>query len=145
MLPSIFSNNFFDDFFDFPTELQRRSQPVRLMQPMHMMRTDIRETDKGYELDVDLPGYKKDELKLSVDKGYLTIEAAKTESKKEDKKDGSYLRRERFYGSMSRTFYVGDDVVESDIKAAFDNGILKLSLPKKSPQELVTRKYISID
>ena len=141
MLPSIFSNNFFDDFFDFPVFSQKTP-------PMQLMRTDISENEQGYALAIDLPGYKKDELKLSVDKGYLTIEATKREDKKDERKEDAnnvtYLRRERYYGSMSRTFYVGSEIKESDIKATFEDGILKLFVPKKSPEELDTRKYIAI-
>ena len=109
------------------------------------MRTDIRETDTSYELDVDLPGFKKEDIKAQVENGYLTISAAKGVEKKEDDKKGQYIRQERFSGACSRSFYVGDNVTEQDITAKFEDGILKLSIPKKDQQQVETKKYIAIE
>ena len=112
-----------------------------------MMKTDVRETDDSYEVDIDLPGFKKDEVKIQLADGYLTIEAAKGLDKDEkDKKSGKYIRRERYAGSMSRSFYVGEDVKQEEIHAKYDNGILKLSVPKKEAKKAVdSSKYIAIE
>ena len=99
-----------------------------------MMKTDIRETDGSYELDVDLPGFKKDEIKVQLKDGYLTLSAAKGLDKDEQDKKGNYIRRERYAGTLSRSFYVGDAVSEEDIHAKYEDGILKLSVPKKTPK-----------
>ena len=113
----------------------------------NMMKTDVRETDDSYEVDIDLPGFKKDEVKIQLADGYLTIEAAKGLDKDEkDKKSGKYIRRERYAGSMSRSFYVGEDVKQEEIHAKYDNGILKLSVPKKEAKKAVdSSKYIAIE
>lgn len=110
-----------------------------------MMKTDIRETDEGYELDIDLPGFKKDEIQAELKNGYLTVSAAKGLDKDEQNKKGEYIRRERYAGSMSRSFYVGEHLNEEDIKAKYEDGILKLSVPKKDVKELEQNKYIAIE
>lgn len=110
-----------------------------------MMKTDIRETDEGYELDIDLPGFKKDEIQAELKNGYLTVSAAKGLDKDEQNKKGEYIRRERYSGSMSRSFYVGEHLNEEDIKAKYEDGILKLSVPKKDVKELRQNKYIAIE
>ena len=110
-----------------------------------MMKTDIRETDEGYELDIDLPGFKKDEIQAELKNGYLTVSAAKGLDKDEQNKKGEYIRRERYTGSMSRSFYVGEHLNEEDIKAKYEDGILKLSVPKKDAKELAQNKYIAIE
>lgn len=110
-----------------------------------MMKTDIRETDGSYELDIDLPGFKKDEIKVQLKDGYLTLSAAKGLDKDAKDKEGNYIRRERYAGSMSRSFYVGDGVKEEDIHAKYENGILKLSVPKKAPEKIEKDGYIAIE
>ena len=147
MLPSIFGENLLDDWFDFPSEKDffGSHNPVFGKHAKNLMRTDIRETDTSYELDVDLPGFKKDDIKAQVENGYLTISAAKGVEKKEDEKKGQYIRQERFSGACSRSFYVGDNVTEQDITAKFEDGILKLSIPKKDQQQVETKKYIAIE
>ena len=110
-----------------------------------MMKTDIRETDEGYELDIDLPGFKKDEIQAELKNGYLTVSGAKGLDKDEQNKKGEYIRRERYSGSMSRSFYVGEHLNEEDIKAKYEDGILKLSIPKKDVKELAQNKYIAIE
>lgn len=145
LLPSIFGEDLFDDFFDGFTHparnVARYSTPTQTI-----MRTDIKETESGYELDIDLPGYKKEEVQAELKEGYLTI-TAKTGSNHEEKDDnGKYIRRERYSGSCSRSFYVGEAVTQEDIKARFENGILKLSVPKKEAKPQVEEsKYISIE
>ena len=110
-----------------------------------MMKTDIREHDEGYELDIDLPGFKKDEIKVELDNGYLTISAAKGLNKDEKDKKGKYIRQERYTGAMQRSFYVGDALTQEDVKAKFENGILKLSLPKKDAKAIEEKKGIAIE
>ena len=135
----MFRRNVFDDFFDFPT-MPRQQQAISVM------KTDVREHENGYELDVDLPGIKKENVKVKLEDGYLTISASTAQNNDEKDKKGSYIRRERFSGSYSRSFYVGEEVKETDIKAKFDNGVLQLSIPKpevlpKQPES----KYIAIE
>ena len=110
-----------------------------------VMKTDIREHDAGYELDVDLPGFKKDEINVELENSYLTISAAKGLDKDEQDKKGKYIRRERYAGAMQRSFYVGDEVTQEDIKAKFEDGILRLSIPKKDAQAVETKKTIAIE
>ena len=147
MLPSIFGESLLDDWFDFPSERDffGSHNPVFGKHAKNLMRTDIRETDTSYELDVDLPGFKKEDIKAQVENGYLTISAAKGVEKKEDDKKGQYIRQERFSGACSRSFYVGDNVTEQDITAKFEDGILKLSIPKKDQQQVETKKHIAIE
>lgn len=139
LVPDMFRRNVFDDFFDFP------SMP-RQQQAISVMKTDVREHENGYELDVDLPGIKKEDVKVKLEDGYLTISASTAQNNDEKDKKGNYIRRERFSGSYSRSFYVGEEVNETDIKAKFDNGVLQLSIPKpealpKQPES----KYIAIE
>ncbi len=125
-------DDFFDDFF---------TRPIFRTQPQ-CMRTDIKEVDKGYELDIDVPGYGKEDIKISLDKGYLTV-VAKHDEEKEDK-DDHFIRRERFLGSAARSFYVGEEIAEKDIKANYEKGILKLFIPKKGTN-VKEKKYIAIE
>lgn len=158
MLPSVFGEDLFDDWMDyFPFGRDFDKEFGKAMAPAehalygkhakNMMKTDVRETDDSYEVDIDLPGFKKDEVKIQLADGYLTIEAAKGLDKDEkDKKSGKYIRRERYAGSMSRSFYVGEDVKQEEIHAKYDNGILKLSVPKKEAKKAVdSSKYIAIE
>ncbi|MCR5332282.1 MAG: Hsp20/alpha crystallin family protein [Lachnospiraceae bacterium] len=145
LMPSIFGENLFDDFFDGFARPVRRSEggaPVR----NDLMKTDIRETETGFDLTIDLPGYNKEDVKAELKDGYLTISATRTSNKEEKDEKGHYIRRERYSGSCSRCFYVGEDVTEQDIKARFENGTLQLNVPKieKKPEEPKT-KLISID
>ena len=135
MLPSMFGESLFDDFFDddfmrFPVWGGRN--PLYGKHAKNLMKTDVRETENTYEVDIDLPGFKKDEIQVELENGYLTISAEKGLDK-EDEKKGRYIRRERYAGACSRTFYVGEDLEQADIKASFKHGILKLSVPKSSP------------
>ena len=145
LMPSIFGENLFDDFFEDFAKPARRQ--VRFTPAAAVMKTDIRETDQGFELDIDLPGCKKEDVQAELKDGYMTITA---EAKKEnDEKDqqGRYIRRERYVGTSSRSFYVGEDITEEDIKAKFEDGILKIFVPKKEPKkpEIPEKKYISIE
>ena len=148
LVPSIFGENLFDDFMDFPfdDDFWGRKNPLYGKNAKRMMKTDIRETESSYELDVDLPGFKKDEIKASLENGYLTISAAKGLDKDEKDKDGKYIRQERYAGAMSRSFYVGDEVTQEDIKAKYEDGILKLSIPKKEKKPAVEQdNHIAIE
>ena len=148
MLPSIFRDNLFDDMFDFDDfdkEFNRMMRPLYGKHAQNMMKTDVRETDNSYELDIDLPGFKKDEITVQLDNGYLSISASKGLDKDEEKKDGKYIRRERYAGAMNRTFYVGDNLTQQDIQAKFEDGILKISVPKKDVQQIEQNKYIAIE
>lgn len=156
MTPSIFGeslfDDFFDDFFDFPVfddkAMQKAQRKLYGHHAANMMKTDVKEHDDHYEVDIDLPGFKKEELSLELKDGYLAINAAKGLDKTEkEEKNGRFVRRERYAGSMSRSFYVGTDVKQEDIHAKYESGVLKLSIPKaeeKKP-ELEEKKYIAIE
>ena len=146
LMPSIFGENLFDDdWFDFDRDFWGKKNPLYGKNAKNIMKTDIREHDTGYELDVDLPGFKKDEINIELENGYLTISAAKVLDKDEQDKKGKYIRKERYAGAMQRSFYVGDAVTEEDVKAKFEDGILKLSIPKKDAKEVETKKTIAIE
>ena len=146
LMPSIFGENLFDDdWFDFDRDFWGRKNPLYGKNAKNIMKTDIREHDDGYELDIDLPGFKKDEINVELENGYLTISAAKGLDKDGQDKKGKYIRKERYAGAMQRSFYVGDAVTQEDIKAKFENGILKLSIPKKDAKAVETKKTIAIE
>lgn len=152
LLPSIFGENLFDDFFDdvpfFDNRAENQIEKKLYGRHAHnVMKTDIKENDDGYELIVDLPGFKKDEIKVSLEDGYLTIEAAKgLDEDEKEKKSGKYIRKERYAGSCQRSFYVGDNLTQEDIKGEFKHGILTLNVPKKEAKPAVeTNKYIAIE
>ena len=147
MLPSIFGEDLFDEMMDFPFEddFFGKRNPLYGKKAKNMMKTDVKEHENGYEVDIDLPGFKKDELNLDLTDGYLTISASKGLDKDEEDKKGKYIRKERYAGSMSRSFYVGDGITEEDIKAKYENGILKLSNPKKEAQAVDQKKHIAIE
>ena len=150
MLPAIFNENLFDNFFndDFymPSVFGGKNDPLYGKHAKNVMKTDVRETDNSYELDIDLPGFKKEDVSLKLDSGYLTITASKgLEKDEKEKKDGKYIRRERYAGACQRSYYVGEDITEEDIKASFEHGILTLFVPKKEAKPAVEeKKYISI-
>ena len=133
LMPKIFDDDFFrDDFFDRKDRMN-----------FNLMKTDIREDENSYLLEVDLPGYSKDDIKIDITDGYLTINAKVEKEDNEDKKN--YVRRERFTGEVSRSFYVGDDIKEEEVKASFKNGILTLEVPKLSLEDKKKdKKYIEI-
>ena len=153
LMPSIFGEDLFVDLMrDFPFYYDDRDEKKvnRKLYGHHsknVMKTDIKELDHGYELEIDLPGFKKEQIKASLENGYLTISAEKgLDEEEQDKKNGRYIRRERYTGACERTFYVGEDVTHEDIKAEFKHGILKLFIPKKEAKpEPEISKYISIE
>ena len=152
LMPSIFGEDLFDNFMkDFPFFDDNTESNVEKKlygrRGKNLMKTDIKETEGGYELEMDLPGFTKDEIKVSLENGYMTISAAKGLDKDEqDKTSGRYIRKERYAGSCERSFYVGEDITEEDIKGEFKHGILKLFVPKKEAKPAVEqKKYVSIE
>ena len=145
--PSIFNDNLFDDFFEFPFFDDRAERKLYGHNAKNIMKTDIKEHKDGYELEIDLPGFHKDEIQAELKDGYLTISAAKQLNQDEkEKESGKYIRRERYSGSCQRSFYVGDEITQEDIKAEFKHGILKLFVPKKEAKAAVPeRKFIEIE
>ena len=143
MMPSIFGETLFDDWMDF--SFPNVDKVLYGKNADHVMKTDVKETDEGYEVDIDLPGFKKDEVNAKLENGYLTISAAKGLDKDEQDKNGKYIRKERYAGSMSRSFYVGEDITQEDIRARFEDGILRLTVPKKDKKQVEQRKYIAIE
>ena len=146
LLPSIFGEDLFDDMMDFPFEDEffGRKNPLYGKRAKNLMKTDVKETENGYELDIDLPGFKKDEIKAELKEGYLTISAAKNVNN-DEKKDGKYIRQERFTGNVSRSFYVGKNLTQEDIHAKFENGILTLDIPKKDQKQVEENRYVTIE
>ena len=144
LMPSIFGENLFnDDWMDFG--FPEVDKALYGKHANNVMKTDVKETDTGYEVDIDLPGFKKDEINAQLDNGYLTISAAKGLDKDEKDKKGKYIRKERYAGAMSRSFYVGEGITPEDIKAKYEDGILRLSVPKKEAKAVENKKYIAIE
>lgn len=148
MVPSIFGENLFDEFwndpFDMDRMLPRGRDPLYGKHSKNLMKTDVRETEGSYELDVDLPGFKKDEVNVELKNGYLTIQASKGLDKDESDKKGKYIRQERYAGACSRSFYVGKGVEPEEIGAKFENGILEISVPKETKKPEVKSTSVSI-
>lgn len=138
MLPSIFGENLLDNWFDDDWNSWDYSNTS-------LMNTDIKENDNDYELMMNLPGVKKEDVTAELKDGYLTIHATSNQNKDEKDEDGKYIRRERYSGSCNRSFYVGDAVTEEDIKANFENGTLKMTIPKKEAKAVPEKKFISIE
>ena len=151
LMPSVLGRDLFDDFFGFPffddKDLKHTEKKLYGRKGKNLMKTDVRETADSYILEMDLPGFKKEEVSVALEDGYLTVSAAKgLDQEEKDKKTGAYIRRERYSGSMSRSFYVGENVTQDDIKAKFENGILNLTVPKMEDQKkLDTPSYIAIE
>ena len=144
LMPTIFGERLFDNFMDdFGCPSVDRIAASK--NTSNLMRTDIKETEDSFELEVELPGYKKEDVKAHLKDGYLTVNVSKDENNDVKDENGKYIRRERYSGSMSRSFYVGEDVQESDIKAKFEDGILKLAFPKEQPKKVEEPKYIAIE
>lgn len=143
LMPSIFGENLLDDLMDF--SLPGASGFLYGGNTQNVMKTDVKETEQGYEIDMELPGFKKEDIRAQLKNGYLSIQA--TQNVNNDQKDGEgkYIRRERYSGSVSRSFYVGDKVTEEDIHAKFEDGILKLSLPKEDTHKVEKNNYIAIE
>lgn len=141
LMPSIFRENLLDDFFGYPLRGNSYRSDMN-----EMMKTDIRETAQGYEMTMNLPGVRKENVKAELKDGYLMVSASSNSQNDEKDKDGKYIRRERYSGSCSRSFYVGEGITQEDIKAKFEDGTLKLLIPKQEEQPSVeNKKYITIE
>ncbi len=149
LYPSIFDENLFDDLLNLSVPaLPDFSDLDRKLYGKHaarLMKTDVHEQEDHYEMDIDLPGFKKEEISLNLEDGYLIVAAAKGLDKDEKTKKGRLIRQERYAGSMQRSFYVGEDLTEEDIKAKFENGVLRLTLPKKETPKVPEKKTILIE
>ena len=150
LMHSIFGNDMFGDFFTDPwfdeKEFKDMQKKLYGHRAKNVMSTDVKEVENGYELEMDLPGFKKDEIKASVENGYLTISAARgLDEDEKDKKSGKYIRRERYAGACERSFYVGEGISQDDIKASFQHGILKLFIPKEPEKSVEEKKYVAIE
>ena len=147
LMPSIFRENLFDDWFNFPdfSDLDRTERKLYGRHADRLMKTDVHEHDDHYEADIDLPGFAKDEITIELNKGYLTVSAAKGLDKDENDKKGKLIRQERYAGAMQRSFYVGEELTEEDIKASFKHGVLSLCIPKKEPKAVPEKKTIMIE
>ena len=149
MVPRLFNDNLFDSWFDddfFWPEFRRDAQKPEKKLYGHraaaIMKTDVKETEKGYEVDIDLPGFKKDDVTCELKDGYLTISAEKKLEENEKNEEGKYIRRERYTGSQSRSFYVGEGIHEDEIKASFQDGILRLDVPKQPVQQVEDKRHL---
>ena len=145
MLSGIFGEDLFDDFWGFPThELANIDKHIYGKNANRLMKTDVHETENDYEIEMDLPGFKKDQINVKLEDGYMTISASKAHDEKKEK-HGKVIRQERYSGSMQRSFYVGEQVTTEDVKARFEDGVLKLCIPKKELKALPSNNTIAIE
>ena len=150
LMPSVFGKDLFDDFFDFPFyddgDMEKMQKKLYGHRGKNLMKTDVQESDDSYLMEMDLPGFSKDDVKVSLKDGYLTIRAEKgLDEEQKDEKSSKYIRRERYAGTCERSFYVGEEVTQQDIKASFSHGILKLDIPKKEAKKIEQNNFISIE
>ena len=147
LLPSVFGENLFDEWFNFPDfrDMDRTERKLYGKHADRLMKTDVHEHDDQYEVDIDLPGFSKDEINLELKEGYLTVSAAKGVDKDNTDRKGKIIRQERYAGAMQRSFYVGEHLTEEDIKASFKNGVLSLDVAKKDQPKLPEKKTITIE
>ena len=148
LAPSIFEENFIDDLFGFPYMKEFDNMERGLERKLYgrkasrMMKTDIREKDDNYEVSIDLPGFKKEEITVELDKGYLTISASKGMDHDDNDKKGKLIRQERYAGSMTRSFYIGENVQKEDVEATYRHGVLTLTVPKKAMEKTLPEKNL---
>ncbi|MBR3461923.1 MAG: Hsp20/alpha crystallin family protein [Saccharofermentans sp.] len=146
LMSGLFGENLFDDFWGFPShELANIDKRLYGKNADRLMKTDVQETENDYELEIDLPGFKKDQINVKLEEGYMTISASKGHDVEKKDKHGKIIRQERFSGAMQRSFYVGDAVKTEDVKAKFEDGVLKLTIPKKELKELPGNNTIAIE
>ena len=146
-MPSIFGESLFDNMFPFDEKFfTEKKDPLYGKNVSRLMKTDVRETEKTYELDIDLPGFKKEDVKIQLKNGYLNIQATREEKKDEKDDKGKYVRRERYTGTCNRSFYVGSSIKHEDIHAKYENAILHVTFPKEeTKKEAEEKKFVSID
>jgi len=144
LMPSIFAENLFDDWFDFP-RFPSVDRKLYGKNAAHEMKTDVHEHEDHYEVDIDLPGFKKEEITLTLENGYLTVTAAKALDEDSQNKAGKVIRQERYSGMLQRTFYVGEALTEEDIGTRLEHGVLSLNIPKKEKRALPEKKVIMIE
>lgn len=142
LVPSIFENNFMDNFFDgfFTSPFEEMTKTK-----IPGMTVDVKELDDKYQMDIELPGYDKEDIKADIKDGYLTIAANHEENSEDKDEDGRYLRRERYYGQCQRSFFIGENITKDDIHASFSNGILQIDVPKKDVEHIPEKQYIAIE
>ena len=147
LAPSIFGENLFDDWFDFPgfRGLGRVENKLYGDRAGRLMKTDVHEKDGQYDMDIDLPGFKKEDIKVELHDGYLQVSAVKGLNEEEKDEKGKLIRQERYSGSMQRSFYVGESIKQADVKAKFEQGVLKLSFPKEGEKKLPEKQPIMIE
>lgn len=148
MLPRIFGENLFDDWmmnFPFEKDFFHEKNPLYGKHANHLMKTDVKELENNYEIDIDLPGFKKEHITAQLENGYLTISATKGLDKAEQDQEGNYIRKERYSGSMTRSFYIGEDIRQEEIHARFEDGILRLTVPKKTVKSVAQTNHIAIE
>ena len=147
MLPSIFGENLFDDLMDLSLDRDffGGTNPLYGKYDTNMMKTDVKENEDNYEVDIDLPGFNKENISAHLEDGYLRVSASKDVNNDEKDENGKYIRKERYSGSCSRSFYVGNEIKEDEIKAKYENGILKLIVPKKDAKQVEEKKTIAIE
>jgi len=146
LMSGLFGENLFDDFWGFPShELANIDKRLYGKNSDRLMKTDVQETETDYELEIDLPGFKKDQINVKLDDGYMTISAAKGHDVDKKDRHGKIIRQERYSGAMQRSFYVGEAVKAEDVKAKFEDGVLKLFIPKKELKELPGNNTIAIE
>ncbi len=148
LVPSILGKDMFDDFFGFPfyddKDYRKMEKKLYGHREKNLMKTDVKESDSSYELEMDLPGFKKEDVKVSLENGYLTISASKESG--DEKENGKYIRRERYSGTCQRSFYIGEEIGQEDVKGEFKHGILKLFIPKIEQKPAIEeKKYITIE
>ncbi len=144
LAPSIFEENFMDDLFGFPymKDFENMEKKLYGRKASRMMKTDIREKDNNYEVIIDLPGFKKEEIEVELNDGYITISASKGLEKDGNDKKGKLLRQERYAGSMQRSFYVGENIEKDDVEATYRHGVLTLTIPKKAQEKKLPEKNL---
>ncbi len=147
LMPSIFNENLFDNWFNFPMmdDFENTEKKLYGGRADRIMKTDVHEQEDHYLVDIDLPGFKKEDITLELEKGYLTVSATKNLDKDENDNKGKPIRQERYSGSMKRSFYVGENLTEEDIRASFKHGVLSLNVPKKEKVQIPEKKTIMIE
>ena len=139
LMPELFTRNVFDDF-GLEKEMRDLNRKIYGRRASREMLTDVREHEDHYDLEIDLPGFKKEDLTIELNNGYLTVTANKGHDQEEKNKEGKIIRQERYSGTLSRSFYVGEEITNEEIKAKYEGGVLTVSLPKKDQTKQIENK-----